>query len=97
MGYRSNPAGRKAAVKKLQALKPTSIVMEATGIYYLDLAIELHAADLPVSVINPKSFHNFAKLMLVNSKTDAIDAQLLSEYEGAYDPAFVDTSKHCTA
>ncbi|MFJ4352714.1 transposase, partial [Pseudomonas sp. NPDC089428] len=74
------PAGRKAAVKKLLALKPKAIVMEATGIYYLDLAIELHAADLPVSVINPKSFHNFAKLMLVNSKTDAIDAQLLSEY-----------------
>lgn len=73
-------AGRKAAVKKLQALKPKSIVMEATGIYYLDLALELHAADLPVSVINPKSFHNFAKLMLVNSKTDSIDAQLLSEY-----------------
>jgi len=74
------PAGRKAAVKKLQALQPKAIVMEATGIYYLDLAIELHAADLPVSVINPKSFHNFAKLMLVNSKTDAIDAQLLAEY-----------------
>ena len=27
------PAGRKAAVKKLLALKPKSIVMEATGIY----------------------------------------------------------------
>lgn len=74
------PAGRKAAVKKLKSLKPKSIVMEATGIYYLDLAIDLHAADLPVSVINPKSFHNFAKLMLQNNKTDAIDAQLLSEY-----------------
>lgn len=74
------PAGRKAAVKKLQLLKPKAIVMEATGIYYLDLAIDLHAADLPVSVINPKSFHNFAKLMLKNSKTDALDAQLLSEY-----------------
>lgn len=74
------PAGRKAAVKKLKSLKPKSIVMEATGIYYLDLAIDLHAADLPVSVINPKSFHNFAKLMLQNNKNDAIDAQLLSEY-----------------
>lgn len=51
-----SPAGRKAAVKKLQSLKPKAIVMEATGIYYLDLAIDLHAADLPVSVINPKSF-----------------------------------------
>ncbi|UHC81301.1 IS110 family transposase [Pseudomonas sp. NIBR-H-19] len=74
------PAGRKAAVNKLLELKPLSVVMEATGIYYLDLAMELTAAGLPVSVINPKSFHNFAKLMLKNSKTDAIDAQLLAEY-----------------
>jgi transposase len=40
----------------------------------------LAAAGLPVSVINPKSFHNFAKLTLTNSKTDGIDAQLLAEY-----------------
>jgi transposase len=92
MGWRNNgrpagscdidqtPNGRKAAVSKLLALKPLSVVMEATGIYYLDLALELTAAGLPVSVINPKSFHNFAKLMLKNSKTDAIDAQLLAEY-----------------
>ena len=72
--------GRKAAVNKMLALKPLRVVMEATGIYYLDLALELHAAGLPVSVINPKSFHNFAKLMLQTSKTDPIDAQLLAEY-----------------
>lgn len=74
------PKGRKAAVKKLLALKPLSVVMEATGIYYLDLAMELSAAGLPVSVINPKSSRNFARLMLQHSKTDAIDAQLLAEY-----------------
>jgi transposase len=74
------PKGRKAAVKKLLTLKPISVIMEATGIYYLDLAIELSAAGLPVSVINPKSSRNFAKVMLQNSKTDAIDAQLLAEY-----------------
>ena len=72
--------GRKAAVNKMLGLKPLSVVMEATGIYYLDLALELHTAGLPVSVINPKSFHNFAKLMLQTSKTDPIDAQLLAEY-----------------
>ena len=92
MGWRQNgktagqwdiqhtPKGRKAAANKMMGLKPLSVVMEATGIYYLDLALELHAAGLPVSVINPKSFHNFAKLMLQNSKTDQIDAQLLAEY-----------------
>lgn len=74
------PKGRKAAVKKLRALNPLSIVMEATGIYYLDLAMELSAAGLPVSVINPKSSRNFARLMLQHNKTDAIDAQLLAEY-----------------
>jgi len=72
--------GHKAVVKKLLALKPLAVVMEATGIYYLDLAMALAAAGLPVSVINPKSFHNFAKLTLTNSKTDGIDAQLLAEY-----------------
>jgi transposase len=74
------PKGRKAAIKKILALKPLSVVMEATGIYYLDLAIDLTAAGLPVSVINPKSSRNFAKLMLQHSKTDSIDAQLLAEY-----------------
>jgi transposase len=74
------PKGHKLAVKKLLSLKPVCVVMEATGIYYLDLAIALSNAGLPVSVINPKSFHNFAKLTLTNSKTDGIDAQLLAEY-----------------
>jgi transposase len=54
--------------------------MEATGLYYLDLAIELSAAGLPVSVINPKSSRNFARMKLQQSKTDEIDAQLLAEY-----------------
>lgn len=72
--------GHKAAAKKLRGLKPALIVLEATGIYYLDLATALSQAGLPVSVINPKSFHNFAKLKLVTSKTDSIDAQLLAEY-----------------
>lgn len=72
--------GHPLAVKKLLSLKPDLIVMEATGIYYLDLAIKLTSAGLPVAVINPKSAFNFAKAMLRNSKTDKIDAQLLAEY-----------------
>lgn len=66
--------------KKLLHLKPQCVVMEATGIYYLDLAVALHHAGLPVAVINPKSFHHFAKLKLATSKTDPLDAALLAEY-----------------
>lgn len=72
--------GHASAVKKLRSLKPDLIVMEATGVYYLDLAVKLTNAGLPVAVINPKSAYNFAKVMLANSKTDKIDAQLLAEY-----------------
>jgi transposase len=72
--------GHRQMVARLRALKPAHVVLEATGIYYLDLAVTLAQADLPVSVINPKSFHHFARLKLQGNKTDGIDAQLLAEY-----------------
>ncbi|MFC6633111.1 IS110 family transposase [Microbulbifer taiwanensis] len=72
--------GHAKAIKRLKALKPSVIVIEATGIYYLDLAVALVKADLPVSVINPKSFRHFAELKLAGSKTDGVDATLLAEY-----------------
>lgn len=78
--------GRKAAIRKLLSLKPLCVVMEATGIYYLDLAIELHAAGLPVSVINPRSSHHFAQLKLSHTKTDGADAQMLADYAECMKP-----------
>jgi transposase len=78
--YSQTPEGHQALIARLQKASPSRVVMEATGIYYLDLAVALHQAGLPVSVINPKSFHHFAKLRLQGSKTDGIDADLLAEY-----------------
>ncbi len=78
--------GHKSLISKLKKLKPSCIVMEATGIYYLDLAIALHDAGLPVAVINPKSSKHFAQVKLQNSKTDAIDAALLAEYAMRMEP-----------
>ena len=74
------PQGHAALIKRLQALAPVCVVMEATGIYYLDLAVALHSAGLPVAVINPKSFKHFATLKLAQAKTDAQDAALLAEF-----------------
>jgi transposase len=71
--------GHRALIKKL-GRKVACVVLEATGVYYLDLAVALHRAGLPVAVINPRSFHHFANLKLSNSKTDAVDAALLAEY-----------------
>ncbi|MBN7797909.1 IS110 family transposase [Parahaliea mediterranea] len=78
--FQQTPEGHAKAVQRLQALQPALIVLEATGIYYLDLAVALAQAGLPVAVINPKSFHHFAELTLSGSKTDPVDAALLAEY-----------------
>ena len=75
-----SPQGHAALIKRLRALAPVCVVMEATGIYYLDLALALHGAGLPVAVINPKSFKHFATLKLAQAKTDAQDAALLAEF-----------------
>ena len=37
------------------------VVMEATGIYYLDLAVQVVEAGAEVMVLNPKAAHHFAK------------------------------------
>lgn len=78
--FQQTPAGHRQLVALACKHKVKAIVMEATGIYYLDLALALHKAKLPVTVINPKAFHHFAKANLSASKTDQIDAKLLAEY-----------------
>lgn len=84
--FSQDPRGHAEAIERLKVLKPSLIVMEATGIYYLDLAVALIDAGLPVSVINPKSFRHFAELKLSASKTDGLDAALLAEYGQCMQP-----------
>ncbi|MDP3845007.1 MAG: IS110 family transposase [Pseudomonas sp.] len=83
---KQTPEGHRKAVKQIRGLKPALVVLEATGIYYLDLAMALSKAGVPVAVINGKSFHHFAKLKLTQSKTDALDAALLAEYAERMQP-----------
>lgn len=85
--FEQTPAGHRALIGELKRLRPKRIVVEATGVYYFDLAVALSEAGLPVAVINPKSFHHFAKLKLNESKTDPVDAALLAEYAECFEPA----------
>lgn len=73
-------ADRARLVKKLSKLPGIVVCMEATGIYHLDLSIALHDAGVKLMVVNPKASHNFAKVLMKNSKTDAVDASTLAEY-----------------
>lgn len=61
--------------------KRGSVVMEATGMYGLDVALVLSASEgVEVMVANPRSVRDFAKAMMQRSKNDPLDAQVLREY-----------------
>ena len=57
-----------------------AVVFEATGGFEREAAIALCRAGLPVMVVNPRQARDFAKAMGFLSKTDAIDARVLSHF-----------------
>lgn len=67
-------------MKKLAKLPGIIVCLEATGIYHFDLSIALHDAGVALMVVNPKASHNFARALMKNSKTDAVDAETLAQY-----------------
>ena len=83
--FANTPADRDRLVKKLVKLPGIIVCLEATGVYHFDLAIALHDAGVSLMVINPKASHNFAKVLMKNSKTDAVDANTLAEYAARMD------------
>jgi transposase len=83
--FSNTPADRARLVKKLVKLPGIVVCLEATGIYHFDLAIGLHDAGVLLMVVNPKASHNFAKVLMKNSKTDAVDAHTLAEYAARMD------------
>jgi transposase len=56
------------------------VLVEATGIYYLDTAMLARELGAHVCVINPKAGHNFAKALSQRNKTDRLDAAMLLEF-----------------
>jgi transposase len=83
--FTNTPVDRARLVKKLVKLPGILVCLEATGIYHFDLAIALHDAGVSIMVINPKAAHHFAKVLMKNSKTDAVDADTLAEYAARMD------------
>lgn len=80
--YENTPEDHKRLIAVIQKLHGKSIVcMEATGMHHFDLAVALsRAGKITVTVINPKAAHNFAKALMQRSKTDSIDADVLTSY-----------------
>lgn len=58
---------------------PLRILVEATGVYFLDVALIAHELGAEVAVVNPRVAHHFAEALGQRNKTDALDAQMLLE------------------
>jgi transposase len=79
--FANSPEGDKQLIGwLLQRGSRARVSLEATGVYSLDVALALDAADgVEVAVLNPKTANLFAR-SLGRSKTDKTDAQALAEY-----------------
>jgi transposase len=89
--FPQTPAGFAALQEQLQAtgIAPahTLVVLEATGSYWIALAVALHQGGYVVSVVNPAQAHNYAKSLPRRGKTDALDAQVLTQFAFERKPA----------
>jgi transposase len=67
-----------ALVRRLAALRPSLIVMEATGGLERRVLAALLVAKLPAVAVNPRQIRDFAKSTGQMAKTDALDAGILA-------------------
>jgi transposase len=66
--------------KKMTALRPDLIVVEATGGYQRAVVLGLYEAGLPVAVVNPARVRQYARACGLFAKTDKLDAFNLAEF-----------------
>ena len=64
----------------------TLVVIEATGSYWVALAVSLHEAGFAVAVVNPAHAHNYALSLPRRAKTDALDARVLAQFAAERQP-----------
>lgn len=76
--HENNLQGFKKALKQIKGSE--LVVMEATGPYYLPLAMYLHEKGVKVSVVNPLVIKRFSQMRMTRTKTDKADALLIARY-----------------
>lgn len=79
--------GSKRLKRECESLAVARVVMEATGKYHRLAHRSLHAAGLPVAVVNPLRSRLFAEALGALAKTDQIDARILAVMGERLDPA----------
>jgi transposase len=83
----NDEAGQLEVLTRLKEVKPTLVVLEATGGFEFEIVLLLGSAKTPVAVVNPRQVRDFAKALGILAKTDAIDAHVLARFGAMTKPA----------
>ncbi len=83
----NTPAGHRKLLALITIHPNLHLVCEASGGYQRQVVAALHAANVPVSVLNPAQARHFARALGQRAKTDPLDARLLSLCGEALHPA----------
>ena len=79
--FANSAAGHQALLKVLRRVGKVRVVLEATGLYGLDVALALSALEaIELMVANPRAVRHFAQAMMQRSKNDQLDAVVLREF-----------------
>jgi transposase len=80
--FTNTPEGREMIIRYLrQAGRVVRVCLESSGLYGLDLALGLSAAQgIEVMVANPRAVRHFATALMKRSKSDPVDAGVLEEF-----------------
>ena len=87
LSFAHDPPGCAALIARLHALDlPVLVICEATGGWERPIVAALHAAQIALTITNPRQVRDFAKGRGQRAKTDRIDARMLAEFGAANTP-----------
>ncbi|SPR04791.1 IS110 family transposase [Orientia tsutsugamushi] len=84
--FNNSSEGFNKLVTWLKSIGPGHVCIEATGIYWKNLAKYLYDYGYKVSVVNPARIKGFAMSKLSHTKTDKADSVLIANFCKAMKP-----------
>jgi transposase len=85
--FANTDVGIRQLKRWLQRLAPALVAVEATGKWHRPVRRSLHAAGVPVAVVDPYRVRMFARAQGIFAKTDRLDARVLAQFAAVMDPA----------
>ena len=87
--FNNTPAGIAELCKWLrqEQVRELHVCMEATNVYWEEVAEALYAAGYKVSVVNPRRIKGFGMSQMQRNKTDKADSDVIASFCAATEPA----------